>query len=148
MKADDVQMLADEYVDLWNERDPARRRLAIEHLWTPDGTQRVTGSHEKNVRHAGCRFRAAKDAKILRDAASFHWEMIERRTERVAATGLEYLLLSADRKILVDYLFIVNYGRIHPAGQAGRKICRSTQRQPVYRRHEFDSGFNAERGKS
>jgi hypothetical protein len=122
MKADDVQMLADEYVELWNERDPARRRLAIEHLWTPDGThyvgereargydslmRRVTGSHEKNVRDAGCRFRAAKDAKSLRDAASFHWEMIEPRTERVAATGLEFLLLSADRKILVDYQFIV-----------------------------------------
>jgi hypothetical protein len=31
--------LADRYVSLWNETDPAKRRELIEGLWTEDGTQ-------------------------------------------------------------------------------------------------------------
>lgn len=67
----DFTELADSYVAVWNEPDAEARRAAIASLWVPDGEhyvrtlqarghealqQRVTGSHEKNVRDAGFRF--------------------------------------------------------------------------------------------
>jgi len=122
MEASLPQIVADHYVDLWNEPDGAKRR-AVERLWAPNGThyvgmreargyealmQRVTGSHDKNVRDGGYRFRAVSDANELRDVVTFHWEMIEPGTGRVAATGLEVLLLDAAQKIRVDYQFIVS----------------------------------------
>jgi len=123
MSMSDTQIVAEDYVELWNESDGAQRRAAIERLWSQHAAHyvglreahghealalRVTGSHEKNVRDGGYRFRAVKDAKRLRNAVTFHWEMVEPETGRVAATGLEMLLLDADQKIRIDYQFIVS----------------------------------------
>jgi hypothetical protein len=83
--------LADRYVALWNETDAGARRAAIATLWVPEGEhfvrtlqvkgyealeQRVIGSHEKNVRYGGFRFRATGDAQLLQNAVMFHWEMV------------------------------------------------------------------------
>jgi hypothetical protein len=119
----DAQALAERYVALWNETDAAARRAAIEALWRPDGEHfvrtlaargyaeldaRVTGSHDKNVGVAGYRFRAVADAQALRDAVSFHWEMIRPQDDEVLATGLQFLVLDADGRIATDYQFIVS----------------------------------------
>lgn len=119
---DDAQRLADRYVAVWNETDPERRRRAIVELWTPDGRHyvgtreahgyaaleaRITGSHEKNVRDGRHRFRARLDARALRDAVTFHWEMLPADGERVVATGLEFLILDREGRILVDYQFVL-----------------------------------------
>jgi hypothetical protein len=117
---DNAQQLADRYVAVWRETDPERRRHAIAELWTPDGEhyvgarevrgydqleQRIKGSHEKNIRDGGHRFRAAKDARALRDVVTFHWEMLRADSEKIVATGLEILLIDATGRILVDYQF-------------------------------------------
>lgn len=117
-----VQELADRYVAVWNERDAATRRRMIEQLWAPDGEhfvgtreakghdaleRRIIGSHEKNVRDAGNRFRAARDAQQLRDAVCFHWEMLRGTTEEVAAIGREFLIVDEQGYIRTDYQFIV-----------------------------------------
>jgi hypothetical protein len=117
---DNAQQLADRYVAVWHETDPERRRHAIAELWTPDGEhyvgarevrgydqleQRIKGSHEKNIRDGGHRFRAAKDARALRDVVTFHWEMLRADSEKIVATGLEILLIDATGRILVDYQF-------------------------------------------
>jgi hypothetical protein len=117
---DNAQQLADRYAQVWNETDAEHRRRAIAELWTPDGEhyvnarevrgydeleQRITGSHEKNVRDGGHRFRAVKDARALRDVVTFHWEMLAEGSEKVVATGLEFLLIDAQGRILVDYQF-------------------------------------------
>jgi hypothetical protein len=96
--------LADRYVAVWNEPDADARRAAIAGLWVPDGEhyvrtlqakgyealqQRVTGSHEKNVRDAGFRFVRAGDAQFLHDAVMFHWHMVPAAGGPVAALGLE-----------------------------------------------------------
>ena len=67
--------------------------------------QRIKGSHEKNIRDGGHRFRAAKDARALRDVVTFHWEMLRADSEKIVATGLEILLIDATGRILVDYQF-------------------------------------------
>jgi hypothetical protein len=117
-----VQQIADRYAAVWNEKDGASRRRMIEQIWAPDGQHfvgtreakgydaletRVTGSHEKNVRDNGNRFRARADARQLRNAVTFHWEMLRGSSDEVASVGLEFLLVDEDGRIVVDYQFIV-----------------------------------------
>lgn len=119
-KTIDAQALADRYVAVWNETDEERRREAIAALWVPDGQhyvgareargyealeERIRGSHEKNVRDDGNRFRAASNARLLHDVVTFYWEMLPADGDTVLATGLEYLSVDGEGRILVDYQF-------------------------------------------
>lgn len=114
--------LADRYVAVWNETDAGARRDAIASLWTPEGEhfvrtlqakgyealeQRVTSSHEKNVRDGGFRFIATGDAQLLRNTLMFHWQMVPAGGGPVAALGLEFLLLAEEGRIDKDYQFIL-----------------------------------------
>ncbi|MGJ7611993.1 MULTISPECIES: hypothetical protein [unclassified Variovorax] len=114
--------LADRYIALWNLSDAGARRDAIASLWVPQGEhhvrtlqakgyealdQRVTSSHEKNVRDAGFVFRATGDAQLLRDTVMFHWQMVPAAGGPVAAVGLEFLQLAEDGRIAIDYQFIL-----------------------------------------
>ena len=115
---DNPQSLADRYVAIWNETDAGRRRQQIAELWVPEGEHyvgarevrgydaletRVRESHEKNVRDAGNRFRAAPGARQLHDLVTFHWEMLH--GEIVAGRGLEIVLVDEKGRILTDYMF-------------------------------------------
>ena len=117
-----AQELADRYVAVWNEADAESRRQQVAALWVPDGhhyvdvreahgyadlEQRISGSHNKNVRDGARRFRAAKDARTLRDLVTFHWEMLAAAEDKVVARGFEVLRVDVDGRILVDYQFIV-----------------------------------------
>jgi hypothetical protein len=119
----DAQQLADRYVAVWNEPNAELRRHAIAALWAVDGIhyvgtrearghdaleQRIAGSHEKNVRGLGYRFRAAKGARALRDAVTFFWEMLPADSESVIATGVEFLIIDAQGRILTDYQFVLD----------------------------------------
>ncbi len=118
----DAQRLAEMYVAVWNETDAENRRQQIAALWLPDGRhyvdereahgyseleQRIIGSHNRNVRDGGRRFRAVQDAQALRDVVTFHWEMLDGKADEVLAVGLEVLRVDAEGRILVDYQFIV-----------------------------------------
>ena len=96
----DPQTLADRYVAVWNESDEGRRRKAIAALWVPDGQhfvegreaqgyegleKRIRGSHEKNVRDDGNRFRAVPGARRLHDVVTFYWEMLPADGDTVLA---------------------------------------------------------------
>jgi hypothetical protein len=117
----DAQELADRYVAVWNETDAGRRRSQIAALWDADGwhyvdvreahgyaalEQRITGSHNKNVRDGGHRFRAVKDARALHDIVTFHWEMLPAADDRVVARGSAILRVDAGGRILADYQFV------------------------------------------
>ena len=116
----DPQTLADRYVAVWNEKDEARRRDAIASLWVPNGQhyvqgreaqgyepleKRIRGSHEKNVRDDGNRFRAAPGARRLRDVVTFYWEMLPANGDTVLVRGLEFLIVDDEGRILIDYQF-------------------------------------------
>lgn len=117
----DTQALAERYVAAWNEADPHRRREAVAALWLSDGAhyvnarevhghaeleQRIIGSHEKWVAEKGFRFRAVPNAQRLQDTVTFNWEMLAPDGE-VRSTGLEFLRVDADDRIVADYQFIV-----------------------------------------
>jgi hypothetical protein len=118
-----AQQLADRYVAVWNETDPAARRSAIEGLWPADGehfvgarevrgheelVQRVAASHEKNVRDNGHVFRAVANARTLHDVVTFNWEMVHPSDGKVLAVGLEFLQVDPQGRIVRDYQFIVS----------------------------------------
>jgi hypothetical protein len=116
----DLQTLADRYVAVWNEKDEERRRHAIAALWVPNGQhfvegrqargyeeleKRIRGSHEKNVRDDGNRFRAAPGARRLHDVVTFYWEMLPANADTILVRGLEFLIINDEGRILVDYQF-------------------------------------------
>jgi hypothetical protein len=116
----DPQTLADRYVAVWNEADEQRRRDAISALWVPNGQhfvegrqargydeleKRVRGSHERNVRDNGNRFRAAPGARRLHDVITFHWEMLSANGDTVLVRGLEFLIIDDEGRIIIDYQF-------------------------------------------
>jgi hypothetical protein len=117
----DAQTLADRYVAAWNERDVDSRRNAIAALWSSDAPRysgarqareyellerRILGPHEKKVGRDGVRFRAARNASRLSDVVTFRWEMLAPVSETVLASGLEFLVIDDEGRILIDHQFV------------------------------------------
>jgi hypothetical protein len=113
----DAQALADLYVEAWNEPDAAKRSSAIAALWAPDAPGHNGGrgyaplarltlvTSPKNGRREGIRFRAAPSARLRGDVVTFRWEMLLADSETVLASGLEFLIVDDDGRILVDHPF-------------------------------------------
>jgi hypothetical protein len=113
----DAQRLANLYVAAWNETDAAKRTSVMAALWAPeahghDGRRghaplaRLTlAKPEKNAAREGVRFRAAPSARARGDVVTFRWEMLLSDTETVLASGLEFLIVDDDGRILVDHPF-------------------------------------------
>jgi hypothetical protein len=116
----EAEHLAERYIAVWHETDPKLRREAIAALWVPDGVhfvgtrevrgyaaleQRIIGSHEKNVRDGGYRFRRT-DVRTLRDAVVFDWEMVPAAGGDVVGAGFDILIVDEDHRVRVDYQFI------------------------------------------
>jgi hypothetical protein len=114
----DAQALADRYVAAWNEPDAAKRSSAIASLWAPDALRQeraprgygalgklILGASEKHAGRERVRFRAAPSARQRRDVVTFRWEMLLTDSETVLASGLEFLIVDDDGRILVDHPF-------------------------------------------
>jgi len=116
----EVNELADRYVAMWMERDPAKRRQQIAALFVPDGEhyveakmitgyealeQRVIDAHNEFVRDAGNRFRAVPGARREGDVVTFYWEMLPAGEDTVLGKGLEFVVVSKGGKIVQDYQF-------------------------------------------
>jgi hypothetical protein len=114
----DAQALADRYVAAWNEPDAIKRSCAIAALWAPDALRQeraprghgalgklILGASEKQTGRERVRFRAAPSARQRRDVVTFRWEMLLTESETVLASGLEFLIVNDDGRILVDHPF-------------------------------------------
>jgi hypothetical protein len=109
----EAQALADRYVAAWNEPDAGRRLEGIDALWAPGAASHgfgalgklMLGSSRGNGRREGVRFRAAPNARRRRDVVTFRWEMLLVDSETVLATGLEFLVVDDEGRILVDHPF-------------------------------------------
>jgi hypothetical protein len=118
----DAQALADRYVAAWNEPSATRRANAIAALWAPDATGRergregcgygglgklILGSPERNGGESGIRYRAAPTARLRGDVLTFRWEMLLADSETVLASGLEFLVVDEEGRIVIDHPFAV-----------------------------------------
>jgi hypothetical protein len=111
------------YVELWNEPDAGQRRQTIEALWAPGGANctpameavgydeleaRVTRSYDAYIGPGEYRFCSASRPAAHHGAVKVHWEMIKVADGTVASTGLEFLILGDDGRIVSDHQFIVS----------------------------------------
>jgi hypothetical protein len=113
----DAQALANRYVAAWNEPDAATRASALAALWAPDAlghkgprgygaiTKFTPAKPAGNTRREGVRYRAAPTARLRGDVVTFRWEMLLAESETVLASGLEFLIVDDDGRILVDHPF-------------------------------------------
>ena len=114
--------LARRYVEVWNETDARQRRERIRALWRPDGVHyvrtlvaqgyealeaRVAGSHDKNVRQNGYRFRLSGEPQQLQGTLLMHWDMVGPGSETLEAYGAVFMMLAEDGRIATDYQFVL-----------------------------------------
>ena len=119
--------LADRYVAIWNEADPARRHRAVAELWTEDALHllhqaqdpaatsqtrghrdledRVDRTYDDYIASGAFSFRSRDDAARLGDAVRFTWEMVSAGGE-VIGVAQEFVVLDADGRIRTDYEFM------------------------------------------
>ena len=154
----DAQALADRYVDAWNESDPTRRpppSPSRPGRPTPPGERAPRGyerahleAHPWRVRKSarrareGVRFRAAPSARQRRDVVTFRWEMLLTDSERVLASGLEFLIVDDDGRILVDHPFAPRDAPLLPRG-AARLSGRAAQHRDGRRTPRGSCGVHA-----
>ncbi len=117
----DAQALADRYVAAWNEPDATKRSCAIAALWAPDApgdgraskargygalSRLIVGSPERKGGKSGVCYRAARSARLRGDVVTFRWEMLLADSETVLASGLEFLIVDGEGRILIDHPFV------------------------------------------
>ncbi|THD44137.1 MAG: hypothetical protein E7774_10905 [Bradyrhizobium sp.] len=118
---DSAESLVEGFVNIWNERDSARRRQAVETLWAANGRHymgahdvgghdaleaRVSASHQRNVVEGGGWFRPPTAVQVLPGVVKFRWDLAKRDTDEVLSAGVGFLTRDASGKILADYLFV------------------------------------------
>lgn len=116
------QDLVERYVALWNEPDAAKRRAAIEALWTPDGSHysptleahgydeleaRVLRSHQRWVVDQDFYFRSTGDVHTHHGVMTFTWEMLPRDGSSVESVGQDFFLLAPEGRARAIYQFIL-----------------------------------------
>ncbi|MDQ7805174.1 nuclear transport factor 2 family protein [Amycolatopsis sp. A133] len=112
--------LADRYVAVWNEPDPAARQRVVAELWAEDGAQytetaenrgreaieaRITGAHDRFVATGAFVFTAADDVVTHHDAVTFTTHMVPAAGGASVWSGTVLLLLDQDGRIRRDYQF-------------------------------------------
>lgn len=106
----DHTALADRYIEMWNETDPARRRAIIARTWAEDGRYvdpLQSGDGPAGIdamvqalqeRFPGHRFRRTSDVDAHNGAVRFSWEMAPEDGEALAA-GVDFGLLAEDGRL-------------------------------------------------
>ena len=64
-----------------------------------------SSSDRRKEPESGIRYRAARTARLRGDVLTFRWEMLLADSETVLATGLEFLILDDEGRILTDHPF-------------------------------------------
>jgi hypothetical protein len=115
----EIASFVDNYVAVWNEGDPTKRRQRIREVWGPEGTtcyrlmdargydaieQRVVGSWEKWLSEGKHVFRP-KSFAVHHNVIKLDFIMVRLPGEEVEASGLCFLLLDRDGRIGHDYQF-------------------------------------------
>lgn len=111
--------IAERYIALWNETDPAIRRKLVDELWAEDCTyfnrffvangrdmieNVVTGAHHE-YSTKGFVFKSCHDAYGHHQGLKFGWVMVSATTGEVDTFGEEFVILNEAGQILMDYMF-------------------------------------------
>jgi hypothetical protein len=114
----DTQHVAEAYIAIWNDQDPAGRRARIEALFTEDATfvdpladirgwdaidQLVGGAQ---AQFAGLTFAVAGNADGHHDIARFTWHLNAPGTEEPVVVGFDVITLDATNRITQIHGFL------------------------------------------
>jgi hypothetical protein len=119
--SDELNAVADRYLAVWSEPDPAARHRAIGELWAEGGSLRHDAGDAEGIadvehevasqyaRHAaqGLTVRRTGNADGHRNVVRFVWERVsaDGTTQVAASPGFEFLVLDDDKRILCAYQF-------------------------------------------
>ena len=107
----DVTALADTYIAMWNEEDPAARASLIEQAWAADGSYRdpllAADGHAAlsemvatvHGHYPGHRFRRTSGVDAHHDVARFGWSLGDPADGAVTVAGIDVAELGADGKL-------------------------------------------------
>jgi hypothetical protein len=116
----DAQTLADRYVAAWSEPNVAKRKDAVAAMWARDARPRlgerdppgysalgrlILGASENSGGESRIRYRAAPTARLRGDVLTFRWEMVLAGSEMVLASGIEFLIVDDEGRIVADHPF-------------------------------------------
>lgn len=117
----DIAIFVDRYVNIWNEPDPARRRLIIRELWQEEAHHlartleavghagietRVADAYEKWVKEKGNVFRLRDGVDGHHGTIKLRWEMLPAAGGEAISIGFDFLVLGEDGRIRTGYQFI------------------------------------------
>jgi hypothetical protein len=120
MDQEQVNTFINQYVSMWHEVDPARRRELVSALFAEDaedythklavrGTDqivaRVARAHEDWVASRGFVFRPAGSTDAHHHVIKFLWEMLPKAGGPIEARGLDVFVLREDGRIRALYQF-------------------------------------------
>src|SRR5262249_36090644 len=112
----DANKLADDYLALWNETEPVRRKALLTETWTPDATYAdplISGAGLMQIddligavqsKFPGFRFKLVKCAESMGDHVRFSWELGPPGGEAPIG-GTDFVVRDGDRiKSVVGFL--------------------------------------------
>jgi len=120
MEQEQLNSFISQYVSMWHEADPARRRDIVGALFAADaedythklavrGTDeiiaRVARAHEEWVASKGFVFRPAGNTDAHHHLVKFRWEMLPKAGGPIEARGLDIFVLREDGRIRALYQF-------------------------------------------
>lgn len=120
MTEDQTDRFIADYMAMWHEPDPVRRRARVVALWAPDAENvtrrfvvrgldeiaaRVDRAHQEWVADKGFVFRPAGNTSAHNHLIKFVWEMVPGAGGPVDSRGLDIFVLTADDKIRALYQF-------------------------------------------
>lgn len=106
-----IATVVDDYIAVWNEADPARRRELIARTWTDDGTyvdplMRGEGVEEIDAmvgaarqQFPGHRFELTFGPDAHNDVVRFTWTLVGEETGAAAAVGVDFATVAADGRL-------------------------------------------------
>jgi hypothetical protein len=113
--------LTNRYLEVWNEKDEARRNAAIRALWAEGGGHvapsievfgyealeaRVARTHQRWVVEEGYRFASRGNSTAHHNAVKFTWEMVPAAGGEAESVGVDLFLLDDDGRVRCVYQFI------------------------------------------
>src|ERR1700730_301496 len=114
----DPAHLTNRYLEVWNEKDEARRNAAIRALWAEGGGHvapsievyghealeaRVARTHQRWVLEEGYRFASRGNATAHHNVVKFTWEMVPAAGGKAESVGVDRPLLDADGRLRSVY---------------------------------------------
>lgn len=107
----EIATVVDDYIAVWNEADPDRRRALIARTWTDDGTyldplMQGTGVDGIDAMVAaaqqqfpGHRFELTFGPDAHNDVVRFTWTLVGEETGAAAAVGVDFATVAPDGRL-------------------------------------------------